>query len=142
MAEHHRAAVDQLRDTTPTGVTPHQLRQLYPALIRRAVDDPTQALAMFELYLEAVRQPAIRAALGAMAHANATAGAELHHTAGIPTDTTTAGLLDACVLGVIIAQLALPPDTLDTIGLAATDDIGTHLFDTTTGYPLVARVSS
>ena len=133
MTEHHRAAVDQLRETTPAGVTPHQLRQLYPALIRRAVHgDPTPTLALFELYLEAVRQPAIRTALGAMATANANATAELHHAAGIPSDTATAGLLDACILGVMVAQLALPADTLDTIGLD--DTIGAHLFDTTTAH--------
>ncbi|HEX4700949.1 MAG TPA: TetR/AcrR family transcriptional regulator [Pseudonocardiaceae bacterium] len=136
MAEQHRAAVDHLRDTTPATVTPHQLRLLYPALIRRAVHgDPTQTLAMFELYLEAVRQPAIRAALAAMATANATAAVELHHAAGIASDTTTTGLLDACILGVMAAQLALPPETLDTIGLHDTDTVGTHLFDATTGYP-------
>jgi DNA-binding transcriptional regulator YbjK len=133
MTEHHRTAVDRLRETTPTGVTPHQLRQLYPALIRRAVHgDPTPTLALFELYLEAVRQPAIRTALGAMATANANATAELHHAAGIPSDTATAGLLDACILGVMVAQLALPADTLDTIGLD--DTIGAHLFDTTTAH--------
>ena len=136
MAEQHRAAVDQLRDTTPAGVTPHQLPALYPALIRRATSDPTQTLAMFELYLEAVRQPAIRAALADMATANAGAGVDLHHSAGIPSDTTTTGLLDACILGVIITQLALPADALNTVGLADTDTIGTHLFDTTTSYPL------
>ena len=132
MAEQHRAAVDQLRETTPAGVTPHQLRQLYPALIRRAAIDPTQALAMFELYLEAVRQPAIRAALGTMAVANAAAGADLHLAAGLPSGTHTTGVLDACILGVIITQLALPGDTLEQIGLADTDIIGTQLFDAAT----------
>jgi hypothetical protein len=34
----------------------------------------------------------------------------------------------------MVAQLALPADTLDTIGLD--DTIGAHLFDTTTGHPL------
>jgi len=140
MAEQHRAAVDQLRDTTPAGVTPHQLRQLYPALIRRAATDPTQALAMFELYLEAVRQPAIRAALGTMAVANATSGADLHHAAGLPSGIHTTGVLDACILGVIITQLALPADTIEQIGLADTDVIGTQLFDSATnpaaGYPV------
>jgi DNA-binding transcriptional regulator YbjK len=143
MAEQHRAAVDHLRATTPTNVTPHQLRLLYPALIRRAVTgDPTQTLAMFELYLEAVRQPAIRAALAEMATANATAAVELHHAAGLAADTTTTGLLDACILGVMAAQLALPPDTLNTIGLHDTDSVGTQLFDATTGYrtvPLAAQ---
>lgn len=140
MADQHRAAVDQLRDTTPAGVTPHQLRQLYPALIRRAMTDPTQALAMFELYLEAVRQPAIRAALGDMATANATSGADLHRAAGLPGDTHTTGVLDACILGVIITRLALPADTLDDVGLADTDSIGAQLFDSTvkpgTAYPM------
>src|SRR5947209_594925 len=71
MAEQHRAAVEQLRATTPATATPDQIRMLYPALIRRAVhDDPTQILAMFELYLEAVRRPAIRQALGDMVTAN------------------------------------------------------------------------
>lgn len=136
MAELHRGAIDRLRDTTPPGATPHQLRSLYPALIRRAVHtDPTQALAMFELYLEGVRRPAIRAALGAMATANAQATAQLHHAAGVPSDTTTTGLLDACLLGVMVTQLALPEDTLTVTGLHDTDTVGTHLFDTATGYP-------
>jgi DNA-binding transcriptional regulator YbjK len=136
MAELHHAAICRLRETTPPGATSHQLRMLYPALIRRAVHgDPTQALAMFELYLEGVRRPAIRAALGAMATANAQATAELHHTAGVPSDTTTTGLLDACLLGVMVTQLALPDDTLTITGLDDTDTVGTHLFDTATGYP-------
>lgn len=136
MAELHRTAVDRLRETTPPGATPHQLRSLYPALIRRAVHgDPTQALAMFELYLEGVRRPAIRAALGAMATANAQAAAELHHAAGIPSDTTATGILDACLLGVMVTQLALPAETLAVTGLHDTDTVGTHLFDTATGYP-------
>ncbi|HVV20142.1 MAG TPA: TetR/AcrR family transcriptional regulator [Pseudonocardiaceae bacterium] len=136
MAELHRAAVDRLRETTPPGATPHQLRMLYPALIRRAVHgDPTQALAMFELYLEGVRRPAIRAALGAMATANAQAAVELHHAAGVASDTTVTGILDACLLGVMVTQLALPAETLDITGLDDTDTVGTHLFDAATGYP-------
>ena len=90
MTEHHRTAVDRLRETTPTGVTPHQLRQLYPALIRRAVHgDPTPTLALFELYLEAVRQPAIRTALGTMA-ASATIVQSLpsRRTLAVPSEST------------------------------------------------------
>jgi DNA-binding transcriptional regulator YbjK len=135
MADQHRAAVQRLRETTPAGVTPHQLRMLYPALIRRAVDhDPTQALAMFELYLEAVRRPAVRAALGVMVTANAQATTELHHAAGMPSDTAATGILDACILGVMVSQLALPADTLAVTGLDDTDTVATHLFDTATGY--------
>ncbi len=135
MAHQHRAAVDQLRATTPAGATPAQLRQLYPALIRRAMHDPTQALAMVELYLEAVRQPGVRAALGDMAAANAHATAHLHHAAGVPSDPTHTGKLDAYLLGVLLSELALPDDTLATTGLHDTDTVGTHLFDTTTPTP-------
>jgi DNA-binding transcriptional regulator YbjK len=136
MAELHRAAVDRLRETTPPGATPHQLRMLYPALIRRAVhNDPTPTLAMLELYLEGVRRPAIRTALGTMATANAHAAAELHHTAGVPSTITDTATLDACLLGILVTQLALPADALAATGLDDTDTIGTHLFDTTTGYP-------
>jgi DNA-binding transcriptional regulator YbjK len=130
MAELHHAAVDRLRETTPAGATPHQLRLLYPALIRRAVHgDPTQALAMVELYLEGVRRPGVRAALGDMATANAQATAQLHHAAGVPSDTDDTGLLDACLLGVMLSQLALPADALAVTGLDDTDAVGTQLFD-------------
>jgi hypothetical protein len=75
-----------------------------------------------------------------MAIANAAAGADLHHAAGLPSGTHTTGVLDACILGVIITQLALPTDTLEQIGLAETDTIGTQLFDSATnpaaGYPM------
>ncbi len=135
MAELHRAAVDRLRDTTPPGATPHQLRTLYPALIRRTHTDPTATLAMLELYLEGVRRPAIRAALGAMATANAHAATELHHAAGVASTVTDTATLDACLLGVLVTRLALPDDALTTTGLDDTDTIGTHLFDATTGYP-------
>jgi DNA-binding transcriptional regulator YbjK len=131
MAEQHQAAVDQLRATTPAGATPYQLRMLYPALVRRAAQDPTQALAMVELYLEAVRVPEVRVALADMAAANATATAELHQAAGVPSDPAATGLLDACLLGVLLARAALPADTLAATGLADTDTVGTRVFDTT-----------
>jgi len=143
MAEQHRAAVDRLRETTPAGATPHQLRMLYPALIRRAVHgDPTQALAMVELYLEGVRRPGIRAALGDMVTANADAAVELHHAAGVASDTAAAGLLDACILGVMLSQLALPSDALGVLGLADTESVGTQLFDAATGYPATTRLAA
>jgi DNA-binding transcriptional regulator YbjK len=145
MAQLHQAAIDQLRATTPPGATPQQLRALYPALIRRTVQhDPTHTLAMVELYLEAVRRPEIRASLGAMAAANAHATTHVHHTAGVPSDPTHTGLLDACLLGVMLTQLALPPDALATTGLDDPDTVGTHLFDNTTprphGHPTLSLV--
>jgi hypothetical protein len=93
------------------------------------------------LFLEGVRRPAIRAALGAMVTANAQAAVELHHAAGVASDTTAAGLLDACILGVMVSQLALPADALEVIGLDDTDSVGTQLFDATTGYPATARLA-
>jgi DNA-binding transcriptional regulator YbjK len=134
MADQHRLAVDRLRETTPATATPHQIRMLYAAMIRRAVDgDPTQALAMVELYLEAVRRPEIRVALGDMVTANATATVELHRAAGVPSDPAAAGLLDACLLGVMVSLLALPPDAIDAVGLDDTATVGAHLFDAATG---------
>jgi len=140
MAEQHRAAVNQLRDTTPASATPGQVRMLYAALIRRAVrEDPTQALAMFELYLEAVRHPAVRSALGEMVAANADATARLHQAAGLLSSPSDAGLLDACILGVMATQLALPPEALRAIGLDDIDGVGARLFDATAVHPDVAR---
>lgn len=134
MAEQHRAAVDRLRETTPASATPEQVRMLYPALVRRAVHgDPTQVLAMFELYLEAVRRPEIRAALGEMVTANAEAIAELHRAGGLRSNPEDVGLLDACLLGVMVSQLALPADALRAIGLDDTDTVGTQVFDATAG---------
>jgi DNA-binding transcriptional regulator YbjK len=141
MADQHRAAVAQLRATTPTGVSPHQVRALYPAMIRRAVHgDPTQALAMFELYLAAVRRPAVREALGEMVTANAEATVELHRAAGLIGTPGSAALLNACLLGVMVSQLALDPEALRVVGLDDTDAVGGQLFDATTGdYPEVGR---
>lgn len=135
MAQLHQTAIDQLRATTPPGATTAQLRALYPALIRRTSHDPTHTLAIIELYLEAVRRPEVRTALGAMATANAHATTHLHHTAAIPSNPTHTGLLDACLLGVMLSQLALPPDALATTGLDDPDTVGTHLFDNTTPQP-------
>ncbi|KAA2265724.1 TetR family transcriptional regulator [Solihabitans fulvus] len=132
MAEQHRTAVHQLRDSTPPSVTATEISELYPALLRRAVDgDPTQILAMFELYLEAVRRPGVREALGEMAVANANAGVDLHHAAGLPTSAKDAGLLDAYFLGVAVSLLALPVEALRAVGLDDTYALGLGLFAAT-----------
>jgi AcrR family transcriptional regulator len=129
MTELHLAAVRRLRDTTPTDITPTEVAELYPALLRRAVaEDPTQMLAMFELYLEAVRRPGVRAALSRMVVANAEAGADLHRAAGLPSTVRDAGLLDAYFLGVAVSLLALPPDALRTVGLEDPYALGLGLF--------------
>ncbi|MCE6997568.1 TetR/AcrR family transcriptional regulator [Saccharothrix sp. S26] len=125
----HAAAVRRLRETTPEGITPAEVAQLYPALLRRAVvEDPTQLLAMAELYLEAVRRPGVRAALGRMAVSNARAGAALHAAAGLPSTTRDAGLLDAYFLGVAVSLLALPAEALREVGLDDPHAVGSGLF--------------
>ncbi|MEV8442600.1 TetR/AcrR family transcriptional regulator [Actinosynnema sp. NPDC051121] len=125
----HAAAVRRLRETTPEGITPAEVARLYPALLRRAVaQDPTQLLAMAELYLEAVRRPGVRAALGRMAVSNARAGAGLHAAAGLPSTARDAGLLDAYFLGVAVSSLALPEEALRELGLDDPDAVGAGLF--------------
>ncbi|MEV1115851.1 TetR/AcrR family transcriptional regulator [Actinosynnema sp. NPDC049800] len=125
----HAAAVRRLRETTPAGISPAEVAQLYPALLRRAVvEDPTQLLAMVELYLEAVRRPGVRAALGRMAVSNAQAGAGLHAAAGLPSTARDAGLLDAYFLGVAVSLLALPAEALAAVGLDDPHAVGLGLF--------------
>jgi AcrR family transcriptional regulator len=129
MTQLHLVAVRRLRDTTPADVTPTAVAELYPALLRRAVaEDPTQLLAMVELYLEAVRRPGVRAALSRMVVANAEAGADLHRAAGLHSTARDAGLLDAYFLGVAISLLALPSDALRTVGLEDPYALGLGLF--------------
>ena len=115
-------------------------------MIRRAVhSDPTQVLAMFELYLAAVRRPEVRDALGEMVTANADATVELHRASGLASGTEPAALLNACLLGVMVSELALDPKALRAIGLDDIDEVGGQLFDATTddcpqvGRPLSAR---
>ena len=129
MAEEHRAAVARLHSTTPASVSATQLSELYPALVRRAVDgDPTQMLAMVELYLEAVRRPGVRSALGEMAVANAEASAALHQVAGLGSTARDVGVLDAYLLGISLSLLALPADALRTIGLDDPYSLGLGVF--------------
>ncbi|KJK34211.1 TetR family transcriptional regulator [Lentzea aerocolonigenes] len=132
MTSLHRAAVDRLRETTPADISPTDVAELYPALLRRAVaDDPTQMLAMVELYLEAVRRPGVRQALSGMVLANAEAGAALQQAAGLPSTVRDTGLLDAYFLGVAISLLALPLDTLETVGLDDPYALGIGVFSAT-----------
>jgi DNA-binding transcriptional regulator YbjK len=132
MTSLHRAAVDRLRETTPADISASDVAELYPALLRRAVaDDPTQMLAMVELYLEAVRRPGVREALSGMVLANAEAGAALQQAAGLPSTVRDTGLLDAYFLGVAISLLALPTQTLETVGLDDLYALGVGVFSAT-----------
>ncbi|NUT54345.1 MAG: TetR/AcrR family transcriptional regulator, partial [Saccharothrix sp.] len=122
----------RLRETTPADISATDVAELYPALLRRAVaDDPTQMLAMVELYLEAVRRPGVRAALSGMVLANAEAGAALQQAAGLPSTVRDTGLLDAYFLGVAISLLALPVETLKTVGLDDPYALGIGVFSAT-----------
>ncbi|MFJ5991639.1 TetR/AcrR family transcriptional regulator [Lentzea sp. NPDC092896] len=132
MTSLHQAAVQRLRETTPLDITATDVAELYPALLRRAVaDDPTQMLAMVELYLEAVRRPGVREALSGMVLANAEAGAALQQAAGLPSTVRDTGLLDAYFLGVAISLLALPAETLKTVGLNDPYALGIGVFSAT-----------
>src|SRR5437016_9033188 len=65
MADLHAEAVRRLRDDTPDGITRSDVVALYVAMLRRTGSSGrSQFLALFELHLEAVRRPAVRAALG------------------------------------------------------------------------------
>ncbi|MFB9903419.1 TetR/AcrR family transcriptional regulator [Allokutzneria oryzae] len=129
MADEHDAAVQVLRETTPAGVTPDQVGALYPAMLARALSgDRTQTLAMFELYLEGVRRPEVRAALGEMVKANAEGVVAVHRFAGLDTTPRDAGLLDAYFLGVSISLLALPDDALSALGMDDPHTLGRALF--------------
>jgi DNA-binding transcriptional regulator YbjK len=129
MADEHRAAVQRLHDTTPSQVSPSQLGELYPALLNRAVNgDPTQLLAMAELYLEAVRRPGVRTALGEMAIANAESAVALHRVAGLDSTTRDVGVLDAYLLGISLSLLALPAEALRRIGLDDPYSLGLGVF--------------
>ncbi|MFD7659686.1 TetR/AcrR family transcriptional regulator [Actinosynnema sp. NPDC059797] len=125
----HAEAVGRLRETTPQGITPAEVARLYPALLRRAVrEDPTQLLAMVELYLEAVRRPGVREALGRMAVSNARASAGLHAAAGLPGSPRGAGVLDAYFLGMAVTLLALPEEAVRAVGMDDLHALGSELF--------------
>ncbi|GAA1284979.1 TetR/AcrR family transcriptional regulator [Saccharothrix xinjiangensis] len=125
----HAEAVGRLRETTPRGITPAEVARLYPGLLRRAVrEDPTQLLAMVELYLEAVRRPGVREALGRMAVSNARASAGLHAAAGLPGSPRGAGVLDAYFLGMAVTLLALPEEAVRAMGMDDLQALGSELF--------------
>ncbi|MBV8933555.1 MAG: TetR family transcriptional regulator [Kutzneria sp.] len=134
MAEEHQDAVSHLRGATPPAVSVTQIGALYPALLYRTVySDPAQMVAMAELYLEAVRRPSVRAALGEMALANAESAATLHRMAGLTTSVSDAGVLDAYLLGLSLSLLALPREVLSAIGLDNPHVLGRGAFEAVAG---------
>lgn len=118
MTDLHTAAVRQLHEQTPDGVTRDDLASLYAAtLARMASQARSQFLALLELHLEGVRSPDVRAALGQMALANVDSAVHLHARAGTPLDRQGAGMLDAGLVGAAVSMLSLPDDVVRAIGL-------------------------
>lgn len=130
MSTQHRMAVDRLRELTPEQVSSGEITALYRAMLLRAVGiGRSQFLALFELYLEGVRRPGLRGAVGEMVRANADAAMGLQRAAGRAPSAREAGLLDAFFLGLAVTMLALPQETLDAVGLDDFDTLGTALVE-------------
>jgi DNA-binding transcriptional regulator YbjK len=134
MSTQHRVAVERLRELTPERVTPAEIIALYRAMLLRATGiGRTQFLALFELYLEGVRRPTLRGAVGEMAKVNVEAAMSLHRAAGLSPSVRAAGLLDAFFLGLAVTVLALPEEALDAVGLADFDSLGAALINASCG---------
>ncbi len=117
MSDQHTSAVRELREQTPAGITMEDVAALYAAMLRRAgTSARTQFLALFELHLEGVRRPEVRAALGEMALANAESAVHVHAVAGAHIERRGAGLLDASLMGVAMSLLSLPDEVLRQVG--------------------------
>ncbi|WP_277675891.1 TetR/AcrR family transcriptional regulator [Saccharopolyspora rectivirgula] len=118
LADQHTAAMQQLCDQVPRGVTAREITTLYSTMLQRMVTSArAQLLALLELHLEAVRNPQVRAQLGRMARANVDAAVQLNGEAGRRMSRRGAALLDAGMLGVAISMLSLPEELAQDIGL-------------------------
>lgn len=128
MSDQHVAAVRELRDQVPEGVTREDVVALYAAMLERMSSSArTQFLAMFELYLEGVRRPEVREALGEMTLAKADLAVHLHGAVGEPMVERGGGLLDAGMLGVAMSMLSLPDHVVRTIGFDDPDALSRSL---------------
>jgi DNA-binding transcriptional regulator YbjK len=117
MADQHTAAVHALREQMPDGVTREDITVLYAAMLRRMASTArSQFLALFELHLEGVRRPEVRAALGEMTLATVDSAVHLHAAVGDRMDRRGGGLLDAGLLGVAMSMLSLPEEVVRKIG--------------------------
>ncbi|MER2091469.1 MAG: TetR/AcrR family transcriptional regulator, partial [Saccharopolyspora rectivirgula] len=111
LADQHTAAMQQLCDQVPRGVTAREITTLYSTMLQRMVTSArAQLLALLELHLEAVRNPQVRAQLGRMARANVDAAVQLNGEAGRRMSRRGAALLDAGMLGAAISMLSLPEE--------------------------------
>lgn len=128
MADQHQEAVRRLREQTPANVTWADVVALYAAMLRRTGSSQRSPfLALFELHLEAVRRPAVRAALGEMTLASVDSAVGLHAAAGVRLGRLGGGLLEAGLLGMALSLLSLPESVVSTIGFDEAEVLGRSL---------------
>ena len=128
IAREHTAALRELRDQMPAEVTKADIATLYATMLRRMVTDArSQFLALFELHLEGVRRPEVRAALGEIGLANVDTSVHLHAAVGDRISRRGAGLLEASMLGVALSMLSLPDEVVGEIGFGDADPLATAL---------------
>lgn len=128
MADQHREAVRRLREQTPEEVAWADVVTLYVAMLRRiGSGERSMFLALFELHLEAVRRPAVRAALGDMTLASVDSTVGLHAAAGVRMGRLGGGLLEAGLLGMALSLLSLPENVVRTIGFDEVEVLGRSL---------------
>lgn len=120
LADQHTAALRELRGRVPDGLTGEHVVALYAAMLRRmATSARAQFLALFELHLEAVRNPEVSAAIGQIVRADVDTAVQLNTAVGRRMSRRGAGLLDAGMLGVALSMLSLPEDLVSEIGMDA-----------------------
>lgn len=136
LATEHSAAMRQLRDTAPDGLTSTDITTLYASMLRRMTTSArSQFLALFELHLEAVRDPEVRTALAEVSRANAETAVQLHADVDQQFGRGAAGLLDAGMLGVAMSMLSLPRETLVETGLDDADMLARALLTASRNLP-------
>ncbi|SFS69546.1 TetR/AcrR family transcriptional regulator [Saccharopolyspora flava] len=128
LAERHVAALEALCTHIPDDVGPDHVTALYAAMLHRMSGNArAQFLALFELHLEGVRNPEVRALLGRISRASVDTAVQLHSAVGRRISRRGAGLLDAGMLGVALSALSLPRDLVGELGLDDADGIGRAL---------------
>ncbi|RRO18095.1 TetR family transcriptional regulator [Saccharopolyspora rhizosphaerae] len=118
LAERHVAALEALCENVPDDIGAEDVTALYAAMLGRMSGSArSHFLALFELHLEGVRNPEVRALLGEISRASVDTAVQLHAAVGRPMGRRGAGLLDAGMLGVALSALSLPADLVDDLGL-------------------------
>ncbi|MEV6234583.1 TetR/AcrR family transcriptional regulator [Saccharopolyspora shandongensis] len=128
LAAEHTEALRSLRSQVPADVTGEDIAALYAAMLRRmSTSARSQFLALFELHLEAVRNPEVREALGDITEANVDTAVQLQTAVGRRMSRRGAGLLDAGMLGVALSMLSLPDDLVEELGFDDPDGLARAL---------------